>query len=197
MRGRLSKSKLFHSTLNYFYRDASNVIEWVRDTSALESDKWETQNLTNVITNGFTFKSKISIDKLTIDNLSFSYTFLNQYASTVNKSLDTKYSLNYLKHNLSIGLNQTIYKNLKLFWAVKYQDREGSYLQYDFNTNDYLDDQEFDPYCLLDAKISYQYKLIYIFMEASNIFNKQYSDIGNIYMPGRWFKAGFIIKIDY
>ncbi|PLX22382.1 MAG: vitamin B12 receptor [Marinilabiliales bacterium] len=189
--------KLLHSDLTFFYRDASNVIEWVRDTSAFESEKWITQNLTNVITKGFTFKSKLSINMYTIDFITINYTFLDQDASANDGSLDTKYSLNYLKHNLFISFNQDIYKSFKLFWAVKFQDREGSYLGYDFNINDYVGDQEFNPYWLLDAKISYQFKMINTFMEASNVFNKQYSDFGNIYMPGRWFKAGLIIKIDY
>ncbi len=190
-------NKILQSHLSYFLRDASNVIEWVRDISADENLKWETQNLTNVKTNGFTFNNKINLNKYTVDNIRLNYTFIDQEASTDNNNFDTKYSLNYLKHNLIINLNQTIYKNLKLLWSFRYQDRAGSYLKYDFNINDYIGDQEFDPYWLFDAKISYRFSIVNVFAEASNILNKSYSDIGNIAMPGRWFKAGFNVKFDY
>lgn len=190
-------NKTLQSDASYFYRDANNVIEWVRNISADESVKWETQNLTNVRTNGFSFNNKVNLNKYTVDNIRLNYTFIDQEASADNSNFNTKYSLNYLKHNLILSLNQTIYQNLKLLWSVKYQDRAGSYLRYDFNINDYVGDQEFDPYWLVDAKISYQFNIVNVFAEASNIFDKTYSDIGNIVMPGRWFKAGFTVKFDY
>ena len=42
------ENKHLKSDLIYFYRDANNVIEWVRLLNAGSDIKWETQNLTNV-----------------------------------------------------------------------------------------------------------------------------------------------------
>lgn len=185
------------SHLSYFFRDASDVIEWVREKNASVESKWETQNLTHVKTNGFTINNRLNISRFSFSNLKLNYTFLDQVVSTDNENLDTKYSLNYLKHNLIINLNQSFFNRLTLSWSVRYQDRVGNYLNYDFELNDYTGEKDFDSYWLVDVRISYPFKTLTSFVELSNAFDKHYSDIANITMPGRWFKAGLSVNINY
>ncbi|MFC2152461.1 TonB-dependent receptor plug domain-containing protein [Bacteroidota bacterium] len=189
-------TKTINSDLAFYYRNARNVIEWVKDTAA-NITTWETQNLTKVETYGITFNNRININRFSIKSIAINYTILDQKASTDTDIIETKYALNYLKHNLIVNINQEIYKNLNLSWFVKYQDRAGEYKKFDFNLNDYIGEQEFKPYWLIDAKLSWNYKFLTVYTEASNIFNKKYTDIGNIEMPGRWFKVGFNIHIGY
>jgi len=183
--------------LSGFYRDAKDVIEWVREVDAEFDQKWETQNLTHVETYGINLKGNVNINYLTLSSITTNYTYLLQDAASENNTLDTRYSLNYLKHNLIVSMNQSIFRKFSLSWIVKYQDRAGSYLKYDFSLDDYSGNKDFDPFWLLDAKLAYQFKSVNIFAEVSNVFNKKYSDIANIIMPGRWFKAGFVIKFSY
>lgn len=189
--------KVVQSSVSYFYRDAGNVIEWVRLKDATIEDKWETQNLTKVETKGLTFKSKFILQKWSIRNIALSYTRLDQKASASIEAYETKYSMNYLKHNLILNIDQNILKNMDLSWSVKFQDREGSYLKYDVNTNSYTGEQEFNPFWLVDTKLSYRLKWVTLNAEASNLLNKKYTDMGNLEMPGRWFKAGFNVHIGY
>jgi len=191
------KNKNVQSGVSCFYREASNVIEWVRPINAAVSDKWETQNLTSVATQGISLNNNFTINQFTIEKISVRYSLLEQDASADQNEFETKYSLNYLKHNLIIHLNQTFFDHLSVAWVAKFQDRAGSYLKYDFAINEYAGEQEFDPYWLFDAKISYKFKILSVFAEATNIFNSKYTDIGNIKMPGRWFKAGFDVQIGY
>ena len=191
------QNKIMQSSISYFYRNASNVIEWVRPQNAVVTDKWKTQNLTKVETNGITLKSIFQLNKWSIDNILVSYAFLDQDAHADIDTFETKYSLNYLKDNLIINVNQSLFKNFDLSWSVRYQDRAGSYLKYDSSRNEYIGNQEFEPFWLVDAKLSYMFKLVTVYTEASNIFNKEYTDIGNLEMPGRWFKAGFNVHIGY
>ncbi|MFN3444421.1 MAG: hypothetical protein ACK44D_01660 [Bacteroidia bacterium] len=52
-------------------------------------------------------------------------------------------------------------------------------------------------YTLFDSKVLFRYKQLNVFAEASNIFNTKYLEAGFVQMPGRWFKVGFDIKLNY
>lgn len=183
------------SSFSLFYRDATNVIAWVKDTAALETDKWETQNLTDVYTFGIEFNNTIRINRLTINYIKFNYAYLNQTASSLNK-FDTKYSLNYLKHNLCIGVNHKIINNLNFTWNLKYQDRVGKYPKF---MGLGIDDRitNYDPYWLVDLKLNYTYKVLNLYVEVTNLLNHNYVELGNVKSPGRWIKAGFDVHIGY
>jgi len=187
--------KVIESNISLFFRDSKNIIEWVKSDTANLNSKWETQNLTEVKTMGFETSNRIVINRYTINNISINYTYLNQNASA--DGYQTKYSLNYLKHNLVINLNQKVGANLFVNWVVRFQDRAGNYLKYNYDLNTYDGEKEFTPFWLLDIKLSYQLKFITFYAEATNVLNHEYIDIANIEMPGRWFKAGFNVLINY
>jgi len=189
------KNSFVNSTIGFYYRDSKNLIAWVKPINASPDAKWETQNLTDVETKGLSVSSSFKINNLLIDFVNIDYNYLDQESNS--GDFNTKYSLNYLKHNLVIQINHKVFDQINFSWNVRYQDREGSYLKYDFNINDYIGEQDFNPYCLFDAKLSWSYNLLTIYSEASNIFNKDYVDIGNVEMPGRWFKVGFDVQIGY
>lgn len=186
---------IIKSNASFYYRDSKNLIAWVKPINADPDAKWETQNLTNVKTEGFTISSMVKVNKFMIDYVKFDYNFLNQQSSS--DGYDTKYSLNYLKHNLIININQSLPYRFNLSWCARYQDRAGSYMKYDFTINNYAGERVFNPYWLFDAKLSWDYKLVTVYAEVSNILNKNYVDIGNVEMPGRWFKTGFNVQIGY
>ena len=189
------KNSFVKTNLSFYYRDSKNLIAWVKPIDAEENTKWETQNLTNVKTKGLSISNSFQINKFLIDFINIDYNYLDQQSNS--GEYDTKYSLNYLKHNLIINVNHKILDQLNFSWNVKYQDRAGSYLKYDYNINDYVGAQSFDPFLLLDAKLLWNYKLLTVYTEVSNILNKKYTDIGNVEMPRRWFKVGIEVHIIY
>lgn len=187
---------LIKSNLSFYYRNSKSAIEWVKPINALPDAKWETQNLTHVSTIGFELNNQLYINKYSIQKITFNYAYLNQNASST-ASYETKYSLNYLKHNFVFNVNHKFFNNYSFSWILKYQDRAGSYQEYDININDFIGDKDYDPFFIFNAKLSWNKKLFAIYAEATNIFNAKYTDIGNIQMPGRWFKTGFNVQIDY
>lgn len=188
-------NRVIQSSLSVFYRDSKNLIAWVKPIGALPEDKWQTQNLTNVETIGFQISNTININKGCINSIGLNYNYLNQESKS--GKYETKYSLNYLKHNLAISLNHKIIKNLSMSWILKVQDREGSYTKYDHVTSKYVGEESFDVFALVDAKLSYTLNAFFIYAETTNLFNVTYVDIANVQMPGRWFKVGFDVQIGY
>ncbi|OFX23794.1 MAG: hypothetical protein A2041_12525 [Bacteroidetes bacterium GWA2_31_9b] len=180
------------SNISVFYRDAENLIEWVKEKNAPLGSKWETQNLTNVQTSGIQVYVKTNpIEYLTqtpIKSIYFNYSYINQTIDS--KKYESKYSLNYLKQNFNLSIYHKLIKNIDILWNFKYQDRAGYYVPYDKVNNVYEPETEFKPFFLVDAKLIVPIYKFNVYAEASNIFNVKYIDYGNISMPERWFKAG-------
>lgn len=190
-------NKFNKSSVSIFYRDSKNLIEWVRHKDSLETTKWETQNLTAVGVFGLQFSYSLDVRKVwnnqPIQTISLYYSFINQQIQS--NEYNTKYSLNYLKHNMNLTVMHSVFRKIDFAWNIKYQDRTGAYQPYDLESRVYKAETEFKPVILLDAKMSWNIKYLKIFAAASNIFNVNYADFSNINMPGRWFSAG--IEFNY
>lgn len=188
-------TKNINSNFSIFYRDANNLIAWVKPIGADPNEKWQTQNLTRVKTLGFQTSNIIKLNRFYINTISLNYSYLDQSSSS--GKFETKYSLNYLKHNLVLNINHKIIKNLSMSWILRIKDRTGSYLKYDTEISDYTGENNFDPFTLIDTKLNYSFKNSNIYIEVLNLFNRDYIDIANVQMPGRWFKFGFDVQISY
>lgn len=188
--------KVVNSGISIFYRDAKNLIEWVKHKDSLITSKWETQNLTDVNTYGLQLYVKIKIEEIwtkqPVKLLRLNYSFIDQYI--ISSEFITKYSLNHLKHNFNASILHSIYSPITMSWSFKYQERAGNYQPYNLLTNTYESEKAFSPSFIVDAKIYYQKKWLSCFVEVNNLLNNKSVDFGNIEMPGRWFFAGIELK---
>ncbi|WP_281613972.1 TonB-dependent receptor [Flammeovirga sp. SubArs3] len=188
--------KGFSGSVSAFRRYGSNIIDWVRTDP---NEPWQAQNLTSLTTTGITANAALDFRTLLheeafLKNIRMSYIWMTADQSAPD-SLASNYVLDQLNHKLTFGLQHGLFiKNLKADWQLVYQDRNGSYTVYDPNGDGY--EQAYDPFTTVDLRISYDYKMMYFYAEASNIFDVQYHDIGNIPQPGRWFRAGVRMNLD-
>jgi iron complex outermembrane receptor protein len=65
----------------------------------------------------------------------------------------------------------------------------GTYTEFSSN-----DEKPYPDVVTLDGRISWNYKIFQVYADASNILNNSYMDIGNIPMPGRWFRMGVVVS---
>ena len=124
---------------------------------------------------------------ISLERWNFSYTFTS--LTKVSEDLISRYLLDNLRHKVSMGSHLSILKNLKLFLGFSFQDRNGSYLKYEVDSEASLE-QAYEPFLLMDLKLSYSFKRIHIYVKSNNLLNTQYHDIGNVIQPGRWNMAG-------
>ena len=52
-------------------------------------------------------------------------------------------------------------------------------------------ESDYAPFVLFDAKINWEIRNWDVYLEVANLFDVDYFDIGNVIMPGRWFRFGF------
>ncbi len=172
--------------INPFYRYGFELIDWAR--LPLEQ-KWHCENLTNIQTIG----TDIAIVYLFhpnnwIKQIEANYIYLTQ--SKTSGDYLSLYATDYLRHQAKLSFIHEIFKQLSASWLFRFQNRAGTYLDYDSKQ-----EVAYKPHLLCDLRISWNEKQYCIFAEANNLFNTKYQDIGNIEQPGIWVKAG--IKLTF
>ena len=150
-----------------FYKDGKNIIDWFR-TSV--DDPWEVRNISKIKTTGFELSLEYNLNVSFINYVSFGYTYLN--SDKESESFDSRYFLEYLRHQAVIKINNDLPFSIDQSWSLRYEDR--------LNYADYF---------IVDTKISRAYDNFVFGLSANNLFDNEYIDISGIMLPGRWIKA--------
>ncbi len=175
---RYMDSKGFSVESNYFNRDASNLIDWVYDTT---DSIWTSQNIQSVLTNGVEISLQTDFQKwidkdFFLNKVRLSYQFLDQQYDQ-DESIQSRYVLENLRHQFIGSLDH------RLFWKIKNSFRAR-----------YVDRVEQGPYWLFDDRIYYEAKNLSVFVEASNLTDQQYTEVMTP-MPGRWIRSGVLFNV--
>lgn len=174
--------------VNVFYNHSKNIIDWIIDTKDGEDAVWKSVNFTKINTLGvqanlaFDFKRIMPVQNI-LKSFNISYTYLDQDQKEVD-GIQSLYALEYLRHKLAANLQLHIWKALDFGVNYRYQDRMGSYTDVNGNVCNY------EPYSIVDARLSWSMPKYKLYVEANNLFDKTYVDYGNIPQPGTWIMAG-------
>jgi iron complex outermembrane receptor protein len=134
---------------------------------------------------------KITGSRSPVQDIKLGYSFLN-----VHKSLADSISKYYnLKHKFTFSIRHRIIYRINAEWILCYEDRLGSYIQYNEADNKYYS-SPYKPFVLLDGNITWEAGHFMIFMEASNLLNTRYVDAGSVFQPGRWIRAGIKARFE-
>ncbi len=178
-----------------FYRKGNDIIDWVK---RYESEKWQPQNLTQITGFGTEIQVQFNLKQLyghnLPNNINVNYLF-NKLEKEEGQDYISNYVLDNLKHKFVGSVNQTVFGNFSVDLKVLFQDREGSYTQFD--KGDWGNEVEFNPFWTFDAKVNYVIKSVQIYVSVNNIFNVDYIDFGNIVQPGRWAKVGISYQLNF
>ncbi|MEA1876862.1 MAG: TonB-dependent receptor, partial [Bacteroidota bacterium] len=110
------------------------------------------------------------------------------YVSKSSGDYDSRYVLDYLQHKVVLSCFFPVSDNLAISILANYQDRAGYYTDWDKDGLAYQ--HAFDPYYLIDIKAEYKLNFGAIFVNANNLLNEDYADIGQVWQPGRWISFG-------
>ena len=177
-----------------FYKKGENIIDWIKQN---EDEKWQSQNLTNINSFGNEVQLQFNLKKQFGHHLpnQISFNYLYNNLDKEDQDFISYYVLDNLKHKFVGTLNQTILKNFTLDLKVVFQDREGTYTQ--FENGDWGTEVEYNPFWNFDGKLNYRWKSLNLYLSVNNIFDTNYVDIGNIIQPGRWTKFGITYQLNF
>lgn len=186
-------SSFFDINTSLYYRVGENLIDWGK---MVGETKYTTSNINLIESYGLDFSSTLKVDKIFnqifFKNLGIDYNWIFQ-EKEVPENYQSVYVLNHLKHKLNIYSTHNLGINgLDATLNFLYREREGGYLK--SVTNKYVD---YEPFWVIDLKLSWNYKDYLFFVEATNIFDTKYSDFSELIQPGRWLRLGVSYKLNY
>jgi vitamin B12 transporter len=170
----------WRAELVYFNRSSDNLIEWTRNSS---QEPWQPQNFNEVIFNGIEASAYYRVNPngrpFQVKELMLSYNYIDaDFIET--PGLESRYALTALRQQIIGGVLVGLGK--KTEWNTKMR---------------YVERISMDPYFLLDMRVDYnRMGKLGFFAEASNITNTDYIEAGTVQMPGRWFRAGFMLNLE-
>ena len=75
-------------------------------------------------------------------------------------------------------------------------DRNGSYTHYPVAGDASVTEvRSYEPYFLLDGRLSWEKGVCRLYVDATNITDTRYCDIGGIRLPGFWCTGGVVLTI--
>ena len=103
------------------------------------------------------------------------YSYISEKSDYQVDVISSKYAMDYLRHKLLLNADGRVWKRLNLSLNWRWQDRVG---------------ENNAPYALMDGRLSWDAHHYSLYVNATNIFNKEYYDYVSIRQPGRCFIAG-------
>ena len=174
-------SSLFTYHFTLWKHNGRNMIDWIMDTSQGQDAVWQSVNHTKI--NSLGFEAGVNV-QYSMFSVQCHYGYIHQ-----DKEQDTnivsQYALEYLRHKLVANARLQLSEPLSLSLNFRWQDRVGSYTDFDGTVCDYR------PYALLDTRLTWQQPRWKVYLEANNLFDTRYHDYGLVEQPGRWLIAGF------
>lgn len=174
-------------TLSLYRYHGTDMIDWIKDISQGDDAPWQSVNYAVINTMGVEASVLVDIRELMqrdafVRSVNVSYSYIDQDKETT-PNLQSKYALEYLRHKFVAQANFRIWKLLEMNVSYRWQDRMGNYQK----GNSMV---PYEPYSLVDARLSWNAPQYKIYLEGNNLLNKTYYDHGNIPQPGIWVRAG-------
>ncbi len=176
---------IFNCQLALWYHHGQNMIDWIMDTSKGDEAVWQSVNHAVINSLGLEVGARMSIANCL---LSISYSYIHQDKKQ-EANIVSQYALEYLRHKLVANARCPITRKLSVNATARWQDRYGSYTDFDGTTHDY------SPYAIVDARLTWQENRWKAYIEANNLLDTSYRDYGLVEQPGRWIIAGFSISL--
>jgi len=167
-----------------FYHRGTQMIDWVM-YSADDIFHTASFDLDNV---GVQVQGKMAFPELLgrdtwMRSLSMGYTYIHQTKHDAEGVVKSNVAMEYLRHKFVASLSHRIYNRLSMSWDFRWQERVGSYVSSGKLVG-------YHPYAMLDAKMQWDAPRYQLFVQATNITNHRYYDLGSVPQPGIWVMAG-------
>jgi iron complex outermembrane receptor protein len=143
-------------------------------------------------------------ERSVLRNLNLQYSYIHQRRYDDVEIDDSYYGVNYLRHKVVASLTARIVPQLTATLTYRFQDRRGTFYEYDtsqetknaygWRTYPFLRKANYEPFSLLDLQVQWKRKRWGVYATLNNLTNVRYIDIGNVRQPGFWLTGG--VKLD-
>lgn len=189
-----------------YYNRYSNMIDWIMRLDLPETERlWESVNFTEVKSLGAELGASLDFGRMFPGQTLFrsfdvTYNHIAQQKTDM-PNVQSRTTLEYLKHKVVAGLSLNVMRNLDLNVNCRYQDREGTFTDKDGQVRPY------EPYFILDARAEYGFgpsagsssgklsRKCRVYLECNNLTDRSYYDYGCVPQPGMWVIGGLSVEM--
>lgn len=166
-----------------FYSHGTDMIDWAYESA--EAIRYHALNIGELNNAGVSVDASVDFCQLIggdtfVTNARVGYAYINQSHSTTQPIYRSLYALEYLRHKVTLGVDHRIVDKLSASWAMRWQQRMNG----------------FHPYTKIDCKLTWNDRLFDLYLQADNITNHPYYDIGGVLQPGLWVMAGATLHLN-
>ena len=176
---------LFTINSTLWHHHGKNMIDWIMDTTKGDEAVWQSVNHTKINSIGMELSASARFQRA---DVKLSYGYIHQDKQQ-EEGIVSQYALEYLRHKLVGNAQIPLWKQLMLGVNLRWQDRVGTYTDFEGAVQDYK------PYLLTDARLTWQQPKWKMYVEANNLFDITYHDFGLVEQPGRWLIAGLTFAL--
>ena len=167
-----------------WHHHGKDMIDWIMDTSKGSEAEWQSVNHTQINSLGLEASAQLFILN---SKFLISYSYIHQDKKQ-EPGIVSQYALEYLRHKLVASARLQLMEHLSLGLDCRWQDRMGSYTDFDGTVHQYK------PYMVTDTRLTWQQTKWKAYIEANNLFDVSYRDYGLVEQPGRWIIVGVVFS---
>ena len=182
-----------------YYHHGTDLIDWIKDTTVPDAP-WTSVNhsVINSIGEEVTLRLEprllLGRAEFPVRSINLSYAHIDQ-DKKAEEGVESYYSLEYLRNKLVFQFDLNVFEKLNLDLSARWHDRSGNYRLYE-NGLDTGKIVEYEPYTVVDAKLSWDEPSWSVYLTAENLLDRTYYDHANIPQPGLWLKAGMRLRLE-
>ena len=166
-----------------FFSHGHDMIDWVFESA--EATRYHALNIGKLDNAGVSIDASANFRQIFggdpfVADVKVGYAYIHQSHSTTQPIYRSLYALEYLRHKVTLGIDHRIVGKLSASWALRWQQRMNG----------------FHPYTKIDCKLTWRDRLFDIYLQADNITNHAYYDLGGVAQPRLWIMAGATLHIN-
>ena len=174
-----------------YYRAGRDIIDWVWREDM--GDKWHSEQTSRLDTYGVEFSGGYSAGKGFLRRISLLYGYT---ATDRNADIVAKSAMDFMRHKAALSVGVHFLRRVSLTLTGSVYDRNGSYTHYPVPGDpSQTEIRDYRPYFLLDGRLAWEKGVCRLYIDAANIADTRYCDIGGIRSPGAWITGGVVLVI--
>lgn len=174
-----------------YYRAGRDIIDWVRREEF--EGKWHSEQTSRLDTYGVELTAAYAVDQGFVRKFSLSYGYVTTDRNT---DVEAQSAMDFMRHKAVLSVEMHLLRRLSLVLTGSFYDRNGSYTDYPVVGNSQIKElRDFKPYFLLDGRLSWEKGICRLYVDATNLTDTRYCDMGGIPLPGTWITGGMTLTI--
>ena len=178
-------------SLQTYYRAGRDIIDWVWREDM--DGKWHSEQASRLDTYGVELSGGYAAPEGFLRSVTLSYGYISTDRNT---DIVAKSAMDFMRHKASLAVGVHFLRRMSLVLTASVYDRNGSYTHYPVPGDASVSRiRDYEPYFLLDGRLQWEKGVCRLYLDATNITDSRYCDLGGIRLPGAWVTGGVVLTI--